>query len=126
MQMTEFGKAIRILRIESNRKQKQDAEDFGVTASYISAIECGKKKVSDKYLECCIKTYGNKDRLTELAEKQNKSTEKIAFVRCRDCKYWGINYYRDIESCSEIREIDGSPMITSHDGYCSMGERKEG
>ena len=71
--MTDFGKAIRILRIENNRKLKQDAEDLGVTASYISEIEHGKKQVSDSYLEYCIKTYGNKDRLTELARKQNGS-----------------------------------------------------
>ena len=71
--MTDFGKAIRILRIENDRKQKQDADDLGVTASYISAIENGKKKVSDKYLEYCIKTYGDKDRLIELAKKQNHS-----------------------------------------------------
>lgn len=122
--MTEFGKAIRILRIENNRRQKQDAEDFGATASYISAIEHGKKQVSDSYLEYCIKTYGNEDRLTELAEKQNQSTEKIAVIRCRDCQYSRVvdgEMYCDITYSSYY----GHALDVEADDYCSRGERKE-
>ena len=108
MQMTDFGKAIRILRIENDRKQKQDADDLGVTASYISAIENGKKKVSDKYLEYCIKTYGDKDRLIELAEKQNQSiyvfkdVDNVLDLVCR-----AINEAKDDEwSCVKDLLLD--------------------
>ena len=121
--MTEFGKAIRILRIENNRKQKQDAEDFGTTASYISAIECGKKKVTNSYLEYCINTYGNKDRLTELAEKHNKSTEKIAVIRCRDCKHWLTVFDKEIAEsglCNKYSQLE----TTKADDYCSRSERR--
>lgn len=122
--MTDFGKAIRILRIENNRKLKQDAEDLGVTASYISAIEHGKKQVSDSYLEYCIKTYGDKDRLTYLAKKQNKSTEKIAVIRCRDCQYSSVvdgEMYCDITYSSYY----GHALEVEADDYCSRAERIE-
>ena len=150
--MTEFGKAIRILRLENNRKQKQDAEDFGATASYISAIENGKKKVTDSYLEYCIKTYGNKDRLTELAKKQNgsiyvfKDVDNGLDLVCR-----AINEVKDDEwpcvkdllldmvvvrckdcefltstmQCSAHYDDWGSLQDTSLDAYCSDAERKE-
>ena len=122
--MTEFGKAIRILRIENNRKLKQDAEDFGATASYISAIEHGKKQVSDSYLEYCIKTYGNEDRLTELAKKQNQSTEKIAVIRCKDCKHWLTVIDKDIAEsglCNKHSQLETTKAYE----YCSRAERKE-
>jgi len=150
--MTDFGKAIRILRIENNRKLKQDAEDFGVTASYISAIEHGKKQVSDSYLEYCIKIYGNKDRLTELARKQNgsiyvfKDVDNGLDLVCR-----AINEVKDDEwSCVKNLLLDmvvircrdcthlthnmkcdihfgdwGDILDTSLDSYCSDAERKE-
>lgn len=126
--MTDFGKAIQILRLENNRKQKQDAEDFGATASYISAIENGKKQVSDSYLEYCIKTYGDKDRLTELAEKQNQSTEKIAVIRCRDCKFATITngvYGREpeVKYCDIWFPTEAEYMPVNY--YCASAERKE-
>ena len=149
--MTEFGKAIRILRIENNRKLKQDAEDLGVAASYISAIEHGKKQVSDSYLEYCIKMYGNKDRLTELAKKQNgsiyvfKDVDNGLDLVCR-----AINEVKDDEwPCVKDLLLDmvvvrckdckyqgnmhygyGCRRVDYEDGwrdddYCSRGERKE-
>ena len=122
--MTDFGKAIRILRIENNRKLKQDAEELGVTASYISAIENGKKKVSDKYLEYCIKTYGDKDRLIELAKKQNhsiyvfKDVDNVLDLVCR-----AINEVKDDEwSCVKDLLLD---MVVVRCKDCIYHERKE-
>ena len=152
--MTDFGKAIQILRIENDRKQKQDAEDFGATASYISAIESGKKKITDNYLEYCINTYGNKDMLTELAEKQNHSTYVFKDVdNGLDLVCRAINEVKDDEwSCAkdmlldmvvvrckdckfyhlengideyECTNSEGIMWIVTDGDYCSRGERKE-
>ena len=43
--MTDFAKALRILRIERGEVLKDMADKLGITSSYLSAIECGKRKI---------------------------------------------------------------------------------
>ena len=55
--MTNFGKAVKIIRIEKDSKAKDFAEFMGCTLSYVSAIENGKKPVTIKYLRKLIEYY---------------------------------------------------------------------
>ena len=43
--LTEFGKALRKLRIDHGEILKTMAERLGITSSYLSAIECGKRNI---------------------------------------------------------------------------------
>lgn len=45
------------LRIKSNLTQKQVAIKAGVTKDYISLLECGKRRASDKLKETLAKIY---------------------------------------------------------------------
>lgn len=52
--VTEFGKMLRILRIENNIMLKDMAGGIGVSAPYLSAIETGKKPVNARLLNNII------------------------------------------------------------------------
>ncbi len=52
--VTEFGKMLRILRIENNIMLKDMADGIGVSAPYLSAIETGKKPVNAQLLNNII------------------------------------------------------------------------
>ena len=44
--LTEFGKVMRIIRINSNESMRDMAAKIGMSAAYLSAIETGKTKCS--------------------------------------------------------------------------------
>ena len=46
-------------------------------------------------------------------------------IRCKGCKHWRINYYQDVETCFEHRNVDGTEQATSPEDYCSWAERRE-
>ncbi len=48
---TEYGKTVRKLRIDKLMSLKELAEKLGVTPSYISAVEMGRKKLTDELVE---------------------------------------------------------------------------
>lgn len=52
--VTKFGKMLRILRIEHNVMLKTMAENIGVSAPYLSAIETGKKPINAQLLNNII------------------------------------------------------------------------
>jgi transcriptional regulator with XRE-family HTH domain len=49
--LTPFGKAIRKMRIDLAITLKEMAERLGVTPAYLSAVETGKKRVTDDLLD---------------------------------------------------------------------------
>lgn len=51
---TEFGKMLRILRIENSIMLKDMADGIGVSAPYLSAIETGKKPVNAQLINSII------------------------------------------------------------------------
>lgn len=69
--VTEFGKMLRILRIENNVMLKTMAESIGVSAPYLSAIETGRKPINAQLLNKII------DSL-ELSEKQANELIAVA------------------------------------------------
>jgi len=65
--ITEFAKIIRILRIDYDLLAKDMAKDLDVTPSYLSAIELGKKHISDKFIESVVAYFQlNEEKASEL------------------------------------------------------------
>jgi len=55
--LTEFGQFLRKLRIDHDVLLKDMAEKLGVTASYLSAVETGKRNIPDNWIERIIMFY---------------------------------------------------------------------
>ena len=68
--LTPFGKFLRKLRIDRGELMKDMAEKLGVTASYLSAVEMGKKAVPGAWVALLSDKYGldNMQELRRLAE----------------------------------------------------------
>lgn len=59
--LTEYGKFIRKLRIDKNINQKEHAELLGVSATFLSSIEKGKKAINleIRYYVATAQNYNN-------------------------------------------------------------------
>jgi len=55
--LTEFGKTLRKLRIDNGEVLKNMAEKLGCTASYLSAVETGKRSIPNDWIEKIIALY---------------------------------------------------------------------
>jgi len=55
--LTEFGKFLRRLRIDNEELLKSMAEKLGVSSSYLSAVETGKRNIPDDWEEKIIQLY---------------------------------------------------------------------
>lgn len=65
--LTEFGKALRKLRIDCGELLRDMADNLGCTASYLSAIETGKRPVPVDWIERITDKYNLDDeRASEL------------------------------------------------------------
>ena len=53
------------------------------------------------------------------------AADVVEVVRCQDCKHWNKNYYQDIETCFEHRNVDGTEQAMRPDDYCSYGEKRD-
>lgn len=67
--------------------------------------------------------WGWKGQITDAVNKLPSTQPEI--IRCKDCKYWRINYYQDVETCFEHRNVDGTEQATSPEDYCSWAERRK-
>ena len=74
--LTEFGKALRRIRLDSNELLKDMADKLGVSSAYLSAVENGKKKATQSMLRQIIEIYN----LTKNEEEQLQD----AFQRSQD------------------------------------------
>jgi transcriptional regulator with XRE-family HTH domain len=50
MALTEFGKAVRKARIDTGQTLLSMAQELGVTASFLSAMETGRKKIGEQWI----------------------------------------------------------------------------
>lgn len=66
--ITSFGKLLRKIRIDNGEILKDMANKLQVTSSFLSAVENGKKKIPDQWLNVLCTCYG-------LTEKQRKDLE---------------------------------------------------
>lgn len=85
--VTEFGKMLRILRIEHNIMLKTMAENIGVTAPYLSAIETGKKPLNAHLLNQIINYLGlSNDEANKLVAMASKLEQDIIIKPANDCE----------------------------------------
>lgn len=55
--ITEFGKLLRIIRINTGDSARTMAEKFGMSPSYLSTIENGKRNIPPEMEELVIRAY---------------------------------------------------------------------
>ncbi len=55
--LTEFGKILRKMRIDCAEIIKNMADKLGCTASYLSAVETGKRPIPDEWVEKIVSLY---------------------------------------------------------------------
>lgn len=70
---TEFGKFLRKLRIDKGEILKNMADKLGMTSSYLSAIECGKRNIPDDLIE----------KLTSIYCLDEKEQQELSIARDR-------------------------------------------
>jgi len=75
---TEFGKVLRIIRINTSESMRDMAEKLNISAAYLSAIENGKRGIPDNLEEMVIKNYNlTENDKTKLKKAIIDSTNKI-------------------------------------------------
>ncbi len=57
MQLTPFGLCVRKLRLETGCRLKDMADSIGCSSAYLSAVEIGKKPISDDVIEGAIEFF---------------------------------------------------------------------
>jgi len=83
--LTPFGRFLRKLRIDRGELMKDMAVRLGVTASYLSAVEVGKKQVPDSWVSTICNLYGlsNTSELRRFADL-SKPEYKLEIPRGSD------------------------------------------
>lgn len=71
--MTEYGKLLRKIRIDNSEVLYDMAKKLGITSSYLSAIECGKRVIPVNFSERISELYSLDDFKSEQLQKQQDS-----------------------------------------------------
>lgn len=76
--ITQFGKVLRKLRIDHGEILKTMAQKLGITSSYLSAIECGKRNIPANLINELTSIYNLSEyEQQELLEARDKSIGSI-------------------------------------------------
>jgi transcriptional regulator with XRE-family HTH domain len=79
MALTEFGKAVRIARLNTNQTLLSMSEVLGTTPAFLSALETGRKKIPKKWVNAISNFFIAKgfpiSDLSELADVSNEFVE---------------------------------------------------
>lgn len=79
--MTDFAKAMRILRINKGEVLKDMADKLKMTSSYLSAIECGKRKIPDDLIDRISLIYGlSENERANLEDAKAKAENQVAIT----------------------------------------------
>ena len=75
---SDFGKELRILRVEKDENINSMAKKLGISIAYLSAIESGNRPIPSDLVEKIIEKYHlSKERRELLREKEAISSKKI-------------------------------------------------
>ena len=82
--LTEFGKEMRKLRIDRGEVLKNMSDKLGITSSYLSAIECGKRTVPSDLIPRLTELYGLDDEHVAQLEAARDSSLKELRINFED------------------------------------------
>ena len=82
--LTEFGKEMRKLRIDRGEVLKNMSDKLGITSSYLSAIECGKRTVPSDLIPRLTEIYGLDDEQVAQLEAARDSSLKELRINFED------------------------------------------
>lgn len=76
--LTDFGRFLRKIRIDHGEILKEMADKLGVTASYLSAIETGKRAIPEKWGNIIAEMYNlNEEEKRQLRNAEDSSVKNI-------------------------------------------------
>lgn len=76
--VTELGKILRIIRINTGDSMRGMAEKLSLSASYLSAIENGKRNVPEKFEEKITSVYNLSEKdVTNLRDAISQTSERV-------------------------------------------------
>lgn len=67
MKLTPFGEAVRLLRMRYDASLKAMAEALQISSSYLSGIEYGERRLTDKHIQGALAFFAGKASAEELA-----------------------------------------------------------
>lgn len=87
MELTAFGKYVRKLRIDAGMRLKDMAEACGVSSSFLSSMEVGRREITDSVVEaiCSLMNLNDleKKELNE-AKEQSRTSFKVTINSTND------------------------------------------
>lgn len=104
--LTPFGKKVRKLRIDVGVTLKSMADSMGVTSSYLSAIETGKRAVTDPVLNSIIGYFSGagvhaKDELAKAARDSQQSVEINLSGKNQNAREVAMAFARNFDELSD-------------------------
>lgn len=109
---TGFGKALRKLRIDNDELLKDMALKLGVTISYLSAVENGKREVPEGWINDLTSLYNlnsiQRNNLSDLAYKSKKKISINLVDVDEDRKNVALAFARNFDDISDddIKKIN--------------------
>ncbi len=117
--ITNLGKFLRILRINNGEILKNMSEKLGVSSSFLSAIENGKKNMPEKMKNDIIKIYSlDEAQINELEDAMIDSATKIdlqLFGQSDSKRELAISFSRTFESLDDDTAEKIMKMLESAD-----------
>ena len=102
---TELGKLLRKIRVDNDEYLKDMANHLGITSSYLSAIENGKRKMPPDYLERISDIYKLTKTQFEQLQKANGLEQRKVEIDIQttspEKKYAALAFARDFDKLSE-------------------------
>ena len=120
MGYTKFGEILRVLRIKNHEVMGDLAELLGVTTSFLSAVETGKKNVPENWLDIIAKHYNlspvEKKELSDAIEI-SKTQMKVNLTRTENYKReMAIQFQRSFDEIDEETAQKIIALLNGKDG----------
>ncbi|MES2546925.1 MAG: helix-turn-helix transcriptional regulator [Pseudomonadota bacterium] len=83
MALTDFGKAVRKARLDTDKTLSTMASDLNVSPAFLSAMETGRKNISEEWIEKILEYFLIKGiKVERLAEYADISNQSVSIAGC--------------------------------------------
>ena len=115
--LTNFGKEVRKIRMDQNQKLLQMAEALGVSSSFLSAIERGRKKVpSDLITKICTLYSLRDDQIVILEEALQDDLKSFVITPANDVERETVAMFaRNIKSLPQYKLKEIQKLLIAKD-----------